>query len=317
MKFKIKHADQIVGLFSLIAIVGLIALIFSIGVTQKWFEKKYSYYSIFENSSGLAVGKELTYKGFSIGKVKSISLEGSMVRVNYYILAEYAEYVRQYSLVEFASSPFGSSFVFHSGEGTELIESGSEIYRTDSAEGLDYIAKGKIYIEGSSDSIALILNKVTSLVDNVNFLISQLNEAFTGTDKTELGRFFKNLDNVIADADGILSGTGGTEINKILANISDILAEINTGGITSILGPELSKNIETILGNLESVSKNASHLMGNVDPQVNELLTQLNQALVQVRDILSGVKNIGFINKRIEERSTSNTSTIQLRTTEF
>ena len=42
MKFKIKHADQIVGLFSLIAIVGLIALIFSIGVTQKWFEKKYS-----------------------------------------------------------------------------------------------------------------------------------------------------------------------------------------------------------------------------------------------------------------------------------
>ena len=51
--------------------LGLIALIFSIGVTQKWFEKKYSYYSIFENSSGLAVGKELTYKGFSIGKVKS------------------------------------------------------------------------------------------------------------------------------------------------------------------------------------------------------------------------------------------------------
>ncbi|WP_407398622.1 MlaD family protein [Treponema sp.] len=317
MKFKIKYADQIVGLFSLIGLVGLIVLIFSIGMTQKWFQKKNTYYTMIDNSSGIAVGKDLTYKGFSIGKIKSISLEGSQVRVNYYILKDYDEYIRQYSLVEFASSPFGSSFVFHPGNGSGIIESGSEIFRTDSATGTDYIAKGLITIDGSSDSIAVILNKVTTLVDNINILLGQVNEAFAGTDRTEIGKIIKNIDNVLGDVDGILSGTGGSDINKTLAEINDLLATINSEGIPALLGKENSKEIAGIISNLESLTGDASHLVANLDPQVSDLLVQVNQAVIQMRDVLSGVKNIGFIKKGVEEHSGANTSTVQLRSTEF
>ncbi|MBQ0038964.1 MAG: MCE family protein [Treponema sp.] len=317
MKFKIKYADQIVGIFSIAGLAGLILLIFSIGMTQKWFQKKYNYFTMIDNSSGMAVGKELTYKGFSIGKIKSISLEGSQVKVNYYILADYAEYIRPYSLVEFASSPFGSSFVFHPGNGNGIIENGSEIFRTDSKTGADYIARGLITVEGSSDSIALILNKVTTLVDNINILMSQINEAFAGTDRTEIGKIIRNLDNVLADADGILSGTGGSDINKILAEISDLLAALNSEGIASILGPELAKNLKGTLANIESITGDAAHLVNNMDPQLQSILAQVNLALVQMRDVLSGVKNIGIINKGVEEHSGANTTTIQLRSTEF
>lgn len=317
MKFKIKYADQIVGFFSLLGLVGLIVLFFSIGMTQKWFQKKNTYYTMVDNSNGLAVGKDLTYKGFSIGKVKSISLEGSQVRVNYYIFADYDEYIKPYSLVEFASSPFGSSFVFHPGNGQGKIESGSEIFRTDSATGTEYIAKGYVTIEGGADSIAIILNKVTTLVDNINVLLGQVNQAFAGTDQTEIGKIVGNINNILGDADDILSGTGGSDINKILAEINDLLSSINKEGIPALLGEENSKEITAILKNVDSLSGDASHLVANLDPQVSSVLAQVDQALVQMRDVLSGIKNIGFIRKGVEDHAGANTSTIQLRSTEF
>jgi len=46
MKFKIKYADQIVGILSLIAIIALIFIIFLIGSTQKWFVPKHNYYTV-------------------------------------------------------------------------------------------------------------------------------------------------------------------------------------------------------------------------------------------------------------------------------
>ena len=46
MKFKIRFADQIVGVFSLFALAALLALIFAIGASQNWFVKKNYYHSL-------------------------------------------------------------------------------------------------------------------------------------------------------------------------------------------------------------------------------------------------------------------------------
>ena len=134
MKFKIRYSDQIVGFFSLLAIVMLLVFVFMLGAKQNWFVKKNMYYTYFSSGSGFAVGMDVTYKGFAIGKIKEVRLEGSEVRVDYYILGDYAEYVKENSLVELITSPIGlgSSFVFHPGLGPGLIESGSEIFRIDS-----------------------------------------------------------------------------------------------------------------------------------------------------------------------------------------
>ena len=64
-------------------------------------------------------------------------------------------------------------------------------------------------------------------------------------------------------------------------------------------------------------SQDASHLVANLDPQVSSVLAQVDQALVQMRGVLSGIKNIGFIRKGVEDHAGANTSTIQLRSTEF
>ena len=121
MKFKISKFDRFVGIFSVIGIAGLLVLIFLTGSTQKWFVKKMNYYTIFPTAAGLSQGMDLTYKGFSIGKIKKITLVGHMVRADYYILADYEEYIKEGSLVQLITSPIGlgASFVFHPGRGEE------------------------------------------------------------------------------------------------------------------------------------------------------------------------------------------------------
>ena len=137
MKFKIKYADQIVGFFSLVAIASLIVLIFAIGAKKSWFTKKNYYFTVFDSGSGIYVGMDLMYKGFSIGKVESVDLVGEFVKVDYYVLEDYFDYVKEYSIVELSVSPIGlgSSFTLFPGTGSTTIPSGREIFRKDSMPG--------------------------------------------------------------------------------------------------------------------------------------------------------------------------------------
>ena len=43
MKFKIRYADQIVGFFSIFALLVLIVLVFALGARQNWFVRKNIY----------------------------------------------------------------------------------------------------------------------------------------------------------------------------------------------------------------------------------------------------------------------------------
>ncbi len=63
MKFKIRFADQIVGIFVLVAIIAVAAILVLIGVNQRWFAKNYYYQSRFASGDGLSVGMPLVLKG--------------------------------------------------------------------------------------------------------------------------------------------------------------------------------------------------------------------------------------------------------------
>ena len=252
---------------------------------------------------------DLTYKGFSIGKINGIKLDGSMVRVDYYVLGEYEEYVRENSLVQFAVSPIGlgSSFKLHPGKSERLLESGSEIYRSDSPQGLELIAQEKNTIVSQTDSIGILMNKVSVLLDNVNSLLSNVNTAVEGKGETSLRKI---LDNVV-----VLTGN----LNGVLALLSS-----SDGAVPKLLGPELSGEISTVLTNLTSITDDFSSLAGNADkivekaaPEIDTALGQLNTVLVQVQDVLTGVKNNPLIRGGVPDRSAESSATTHLRSTEF
>lgn len=79
--------EQKVGLFFLAA---LILLAVMIELVQDWrpFEDQYAYRAYFKSAVGLKVGDPVRIAGVDAGKVKDISIEDSLVRVDFYINRE-------------------------------------------------------------------------------------------------------------------------------------------------------------------------------------------------------------------------------------
>ena len=309
MKFKIRYSDQIVGFFSLLALGLLICFIFFLGAKQSWFVKKNIYYTYFTSGSGFSTGMDVTYKGFSIGKIKDVRLDGTDVLVEFFILGEYAEYVKENSLVELITSPIGlgSSFVFYPGKGPDLLPSGSEIYRIDSLAAQEIIESKKIRIGKQDDSIGVLMKKASTILDNVNMLLFTVNGALTGNGNTPIASIVGNINEITKNV-GILTNTLNSE----------------DGAVPELLGPELSESIETLLENisfiseeLTSIASNADSVITNVAPEIDTLLLQLNSTLLEAQDVLTGVKNNPLIRGGVPDRKTGKASTNQLRSEDF
>src|SRR5271169_5313091 len=119
MKFKIRFADQIVGIFVLAAIVAVALVLVLIAINQRWFARNYYFTSEFSSGSGLFVGMPVSLKGFDIGKISSMRLnEQSEVDVRFYIQDTYYDRVTPDSVLELTSSPIGlgTTLKFHSGK---------------------------------------------------------------------------------------------------------------------------------------------------------------------------------------------------------
>lgn len=309
MKFKIKYADQIVGILSIAALAGLVILIFALGAKRNWFVKKNSYRTEFEAGSNISVGMDITYKGFSIGKIKSIKLIDDKVTVQFYVLEDYTSYVKDGSLVEVIVSPIGlgSQFVFHPGKGPGLIPTGSEIYRLDSEEGQKIVDSGMNNVQTQVDSIGALLAKVSVLVDNLGKITAEVNNALIGKGSAPLTVTLENLKTIT------------TNLGALTSSISD-----PTGLVPKVLGPDLTKQINAILvnattitDNLTSVSHNADTLIAHGTPQIDSALAELNTLLQQVQDVMVGLKNNPLIKNGVPDRSQDAASTASMRSTDF
>lgn len=309
MKFKIRYADQIVGLFSLAALVGLVVLVFAIGAQQNWFVKKSSYFTMFDSGANLKTGMDLTYKGFSIGKIKKIQLEGSQVRADYFILDEYATYVTDGSLVQLSVSPIGlgSSFNFLPGAGTARIADGSEIYRVDSREGMKVLEAKKNRITPSDDRITALMDQVQFLLGNITRLTGEINNAVAGRGDSPLTQTIGNIETI--------TGNLGTLTGKL---------QDPEGMVPKLLGKQMSGELSEVFTNLTAITNQLVDLSEHVDtlvadatPQVDGALTQVNTMLLQVQDVLTGVANNPLIKNGVPDRSNTTSATLQLRSTEF
>ena len=309
MKFKIRYADQIVGLFSIAAVVGLIVLVFAIGGKQNWFTKKYHYYTMFDSGANLKTGMDLTYKGFSIGKIKKIQLEGNAVRVDYFILEDYSEYVTDGSLVQLSVSPIGlgSSFNFLPGAGNEKIESGSEIFRLDSRQGMKILEEKKNRITPSDDRITALMDQVQFFLASITRLTGELNNAFVGRGESPLTQTVGNIETITKNL-GELTGS----LKDPEGMVPKLLGKQMSASLT-----EVFSNLTSITNELVSISENADSIVADAVPQVDTALTQVNTLLVQVQDVLVGVKNNPLIRNGVPDRSNTTAATLQLRRTDF
>lgn len=302
MKFKIRYADQIVGILSLIAIIALIFIIFLIGSTQKWFIPKHNYYTVISSASNISVGKSITYKGFEIGKIKSFSLdESDKVVVHFYITDDYRSKVVKDSIIEILTSPLGSSVVFYPGNRTDYLEDNSFIPERSSEEGKALILARKVSVVEQTDSINTILAMATTLVGDIDTLVKHVNIALEGKENTP-------LTNTI------------TQLNSILYNINAITADPD-GLVPRLLEDENAQgSIANVLMQLDATMSEIYSITASVDdnmPGISILISQMQTLLKQMQDVMEGLKNNPLLKNGISEKPEKESATPKLREDNF
>lgn len=305
MKFRIKHAQQVVGFFLLASVVALVAVLVFMGANQRWFARNYTFFSRFSSAEGITTGMSVRLKGFEIGKVSGVQLNNfNRVRVEVSIFEDYYSKIRPDSVLELSVSPIGigggtmnllpgTNMLPPMEENSFLPSSESTLGKSLMAQGLVDKPQGNEALTGIIAQIEPLLVTVRSTAAGVERLLGNINSAVEGRSGNQVSVLLGQVRTILADVDQVLSTTSANA-NTLLVSSQDLMSNLN--GITG--------NIENLTGQLQDPRGLVPKLL---DPQgslktllddKNELYNQLVQILNEVKGTLNEVKGLtAYLNR--------------------
>jgi len=315
MKFKIRFADQIVGIFIILSLVSLVAVIVLLGRSQRWFANDISYTTILPSATGLSKNMPVQYRGFGIGNVKSFYLtESDDVEVIFSIFEEYRDRMKLGSMVEIMVSPvgLGNQFLIHTGRG-ELLPEGAFVPVVGSAQARELVRQDLAVEPHHDDSISLMMNRVSSILAQIDEALGQ------GSDITEIGKILGSLlrtltgvealpimvENMLSDLmptiENILA-----ELEPVMKNINDILAQVNDpdGLLFKVLDTEEDVYVSLVssLGSISSILDNLDKTAASQLPHIAGMIMELRTTLRTADDVLVSLTNNPLLRKGVPER---------------
>ncbi|HOZ72321.1 MAG TPA: MlaD family protein [Spirochaetales bacterium] len=323
MKFKIKFADQIVGLFIIVALAFFAVIVVLIGANQRWFAKDYRFVTSFPSAAGVAPGTSILMKGFTIGKIDKLRLNAdNAVDADFHIYDTYYDKVREYSILELTVSPIGlgSQLLFHPGTGEARLEEGAFVPTADSIQGQSLIDQELVVIPPKDDTITRLLANVNPLLENTNKTIVTVNRTLTEVNRALAGQSSGPLGDIVGDVSvaaaalpGAMAGVGGivgdveSRVAILLDQAGSLLAELETiagnlaatteavrdptGLVTTLLDP--SGSIKTFLDDDDALYKKVMSIVGEADKAVRSLqgiITGLNGEMPKIAGLLNETK---------------------------
>jgi len=351
VKFRIRFAQQIVGIFVLVAAVSLVLVVVSMGANQRWFAKNYEFYSVFPTAEGLSVGMPIQFKGFNIGRITDITLaDRDEVRVDFYIQDTYYDRVVPNSILELVSSPIGlgGGLVFHQGRGEgESLPEESLIPAINSKEGQAIVADNAVIMPASGDSITRIISQVEPVLRNVNTLLVSVDEtlnhvnlALSGDQSQPLGQTLAQVNTLLSEVETTLVQTR-EQSNQILASAAIIAGNFEetsdalrdpTGLVPRLLDADgsiatflddnnrLYDQIEQMLVSVNATLDEVNSFAGFVNgtqPQIASLLQESQAAIVSGQDVLEGLSNNPLIRGGITRELSQPTTFQSYRDAQF
>jgi phospholipid/cholesterol/gamma-HCH transport system substrate-binding protein len=315
MRFRIRFAQQIVGAFVLLAILGTASLLILLGLNQRWFAKNYFFWSTFTSANGLSVGMPITLRGFEIGKVSSISLtRDNNVEVLFYIYDTYYQKALPNSVLELASSALpigGGGLLFHPGRGfsTPLPER-SYIPSTQTEAGRVLVAQGLADRPKTEDvlgsviaQVGPVLADVETTLNSIRGVVDSLQSSLKGQGEGPLTVVLNNLTATTAQLNGVLARVDG-----VAANIQHLTEGMTdpTGLAKKLLDPkgsiatildddnrlynEIVQAIEELNGIITQLNE-FTRFVNSTQPQISGILEKGRETLDQGKDVLEAVKN--------------------------
>jgi phospholipid/cholesterol/gamma-HCH transport system substrate-binding protein len=325
MKFKIRFADQIVGIFIILSLVAIAFVIVVLGKSQRWFAKDVSFTTVFPSAGGLSKNMAVQYKGFAIGSVKSFRLtDDDNVEVIFSIQKEYKDKVKRGSIVELQVSPIGlgNQFQFYAGKG-DVLEEGAFIPPFGSAQARELMRQGLALEVQRDDSISVLMARINSI-------LGQLDEALGEGSDTEIGKIIASLNRTLAGVEVLPNSLDNTindirrQLNPILANLNALTDELNDpdGLIYTVLDTDkdfytnLVKILVSVTSMLDGLDRTISFIPSQL-PQVAGLLMDLRVTMKSAEDVLVALTNNPLLRGGVPKRAESQNSDISPRGIRF
>jgi phospholipid/cholesterol/gamma-HCH transport system substrate-binding protein len=347
MKFKIRFADQVVGFFIILALASVVFIIIMLGRSQRWFAKDYAFRTILLSATGLSKNMPVQYKGFTIGNVETFHLTGTdEVEVIFVIHDLYLDRVKKGSLVELMVSPvgLGNQFLFHAGKGEEFLASGDFVPAVGSELARAYVQQGLASVPHHDDSISLLLNRASSVLDEIDQVTVQVKDAFQGSEETTIGQIVGGVNRTIAGAEtlpGTVNKTAADLIKDIddlkamlegeLERINPIIADVNAlssklndpdGLVYTVLDTDeevytnLVSSLNSVSSILQNLDRTAAFVPGQL-PQIAGLIMDLRVTMKTAEDVLIALTNNPLLRGGIPERVETQSSGTSPRDIQF
>jgi phospholipid/cholesterol/gamma-HCH transport system substrate-binding protein len=343
MRFRMRHADTLVGLFVLVAALFLAGGIVFLGANQRWFSRDIRFTTRLSSAAGASPGTAIMMRGFQVGKVTNVRLdEANEVDAGLVIYDSYYQKVKEHSLLEIVTSPIGlgTQILFHPGKGDSLMAPGSFIPLADSDEGKDLIAEGLVDIPVKDDTITRLLAGVNPLIEDADKTIVTINRTLTEINRAIAGQSSGPLGSIVADASDAVSHTGrmvsdvSTQATALVKKANSLLDSINgiatnleatteairdpTGLIPKLLDAKgsvktilddnnaLYDGINSSIDELQKTLKNVQDISGSISGQMPSIAVTIDEgrtAIKQAQDVLTGLKNNPLLKGGIPERA--------------
>ncbi|OHD14076.1 MAG: hypothetical protein A2086_12125 [Spirochaetes bacterium GWD1_27_9] len=313
MKFKLKYTDKIVGVFAFLSLFVFIGLIMVIIVNQKIFIKKHEFNTKFEDANGLKVNQDVFFKGFKIGKVKSIDLNfQNKVDVKFYIYDEFISRIKKGSVINKVANPIftDAKLIFIQNEvSTILAPEKSYIPSLDSIEGKALLTSGQVKKE--ADAIANIMKTVESILFTVDDLLKSINSDQNAS-KNSITRILVSTGDTIESVHKTVNS-----VNKQLESASVILENFKTlsyemkdpdGMVRRLVDPDgtymfnsIQKSLDSLSVTMENLSKFTGFVSGQ-SKQIEALLIDTRTTLKEAQLVIEGIKNNPIIKAGITDK---------------
>lgn len=319
MKFRIKYAQQVVGLFLLLAALALVIVLVFMGANQRWFARNYTFFSRFSSADGITTGMSVQLKGFEIGKVTGVELNNfNRVRVEISIYEDYYSKIRPDSVLELAVSPLGlgggSMNLLPGMNMLPPMEERSFLPSSESTLGKALLAQGLVDKPLGNEAISAIISQIEPLLievrataSGVTRLLGNINGAVEGKVGNEISTLLGEVQRTLVTVEQVLSTTGGNT-NTLLVSSQDLLANLNgiTGNVENLtsqlqdpkgLVPKLldpQGSIKTLLDDKNELYNQLSSILG----QVNQTLVQVNATVGELKGLTTDVKGLtAYLNR--------------------
>lgn len=284
---------QIVGVFVLVPLLILGAVVFMVAKSENLFEEKYEITTLFSEGHGLKPGQPVVLLGLPIGRVLKVEFtEQNDAKVTLEILKKYQEKVRQNSVAKmgktggFVGEPQIEIMVGNKSK--PVIPPGGHIEAEEPFNVAELLAEVKPLVEIVKKMVA----RVDQITQDVHTTVKTGNEAL-GNVRDATTRLPETLDNVKQSSVTIRDAarTAAAEIPGITAGVRKSVARVGDAvEDVKATTAKLPAVVDSAKGAVDNVQAMTGDLKDIVRKDVPPLVRSVQGTVDDVNEVVAGAK---------------------------